>query len=363
MKQSLSARVLAFVCACALCVPVFAAERTHTLSEQSEAALGAKVYDYEPIRTDPAGRYKTYGNTVTVAACERVYDDAGNLYRVTDSTLFNDSSAFTRAIKTTVSPMSVERIEAAGGEIVGSGAAFVITLEDYLVDEGVTVGFTVTYTAQKDIKLPVVTTGKNAGTAETLDVRRGAKIVLNYRADITGDDLSASSYLNPLPDWYGDVVTLKDGPYAAGAEDIFLYPSKDGDSDYTWEDSDIIVAELNGGDYTYMSKLSTRRSDTGRDHTAPLGEYYTRFFSNYPSVSGATLTLTNPFLTFDGNETVPHGDVHIYEVTETGDLQDVTSRFTYGADSNGRGAFIARIDKLGRYVFTAKAVVSLDDLK
>ena len=28
-----------------------------------------------------------------------------------------------------------------------SGAAFVITLEDYLVDEGVTVGFTVTYTA------------------------------------------------------------------------------------------------------------------------------------------------------------------------------------------------------------------------
>lgn len=363
MKQSLSARVLAFVCACALCVPVFAAERTHTLSEQSEAALGAKVYDYEPIRTDPAGRYKTYGNTVTVAACERVYDDAGNLYRVTDSTLFNDSSAFTRAIKTTVSPMSVERIEAAGGEIVGSGAAFVITLEDYLVDEGVTVGFTVTYTAQKDIKLPVVTTGKNAGTAETLDVRRGAKIVLNYRADITGDDLSASSYLNPLPDWYGDVVTLKDGPYAAGAEDIFLYPSKDGDSDYTWEDSDIIVAELNGGDYTYMSKLSTRRSDTGRDHTALLGEYYTRFFSNYPSVSGAILTLTNPFLTFDGNETVPHGDVHIYEVTETGDLQDVTSRFTYGADSNGRGAFIARIDKLGRYVFTAKPVVSLDDLK
>ena len=123
---------------------------------------------------------------------------------MTDSTLFNDSSAFTRAIKTTVSPMSAERIEAAGGEIVGSGAAFVITLEDYLVDEGVTVGFTVTYTAQKDIKLPVVTTGKNAGTAETLDVRRGAKIVLNYRADITGDDLSASSYLNPLPDWYGD---------------------------------------------------------------------------------------------------------------------------------------------------------------
>ena len=56
MKQSLSARVLAFVCACALCVPVFAAERTHTLSEQSESALGAKVYDYEPIRTDPAGR-------------------------------------------------------------------------------------------------------------------------------------------------------------------------------------------------------------------------------------------------------------------------------------------------------------------
>ena len=58
MKQSLSARVLAFVCACALCVPVFAAERTHTLSEQSEAALGAKVYDYEPIRTDPAGNIK-----------------------------------------------------------------------------------------------------------------------------------------------------------------------------------------------------------------------------------------------------------------------------------------------------------------
>ena len=58
MKQSLSARVLAFVCACALCVPVFAAERTHTLSEQSEAALGAKVYDYEPIRTDPAGRLR-----------------------------------------------------------------------------------------------------------------------------------------------------------------------------------------------------------------------------------------------------------------------------------------------------------------
>ena len=363
MKQTLFARVLALACACALCVPAFAAEKKHTLLEQSEASVSAKVYDYEPIRTDPTGRYKTYGNTVTVAAAERVYDDAGNLYRVSDSSLFNDSSAFTRTIKTTIGPMSVERIKAADSEVVGSGAAFVITLEDYLVDESVAVGFTVTYTAQKDVELPVVTTGQNAGAATTLNVRRGAKIVLNYWADITGDDLTISSYLSPLPDWYGDVVSLKDGPYAAGAEDIFLYPSKDGDSDYTWEDSDIIVAELNGGDYTYMSKLSTRRSDTGRDRTAPLGEYYTRFFSNYPSVNGATLTLTNPFLTFDGEETLPHRDVHIYEVTETGDLQDVTRRFTYGEDSNGRGAFVARVDKLGRYVFTTKPITSLDDLK
>ena len=59
MKQSLSARVLAFVCACALCVPVFAAERTHTLSEQSESALGAKVYDLSLIHIFTACKRQT----------------------------------------------------------------------------------------------------------------------------------------------------------------------------------------------------------------------------------------------------------------------------------------------------------------
>ena len=218
------------------------------------------------------------------------------------------------------------------------------------------IGFTVTYTAVKDTALPVSPLGANTGTASELAVKSGAKIVIDYTLRITEDTLFPSSYLKTSPDWYGDLFYFKDVEHPIGAEDIVLTPTQEGDSDYTWEDEDIIVAELSGSDIFYAPKLSTRRADTGRNHTAPLGEMYTRFFRGNPDAKGGTLTLTNPYLTFDGEETVPHRQIHIYEATEAGDLKDVTSRFKYAADSDGRGAFSAKVHTLGNYIITAGAL-------
>ena len=352
MKRSVLAAALALACALSLAAPAFAAEKAPSLAGDSKTTAVAKVYEYDPHRYLANGN-SVYGNTLTVAADERVYDDSGKLWRVTDSSAFYDSSAFRCSVKTTANAMNARSVRQSDEPIVGAGARFVVTLSKDGMYDNTGIGFTVTYTAVKDTALPVSPLGANTGTASELAVKSGAKIVIDYTLRITEDTLFPSSYLKTSPDWYGDLFYFKDVEHPIGAEDIVLTPTQEGDSDYTWEDEDIIVAELSGSDIFYAPKLSTRRADTGRNHTAPLGEMYTRFFRGNPDAKGGTLTLTNPYLTFDGEETVPHRQIHIYEATEAGDLKDVTSRFKYTADSDGRGAFSAKVRTLGNYIITA----------
>lgn len=352
MKRSVLACALALACALSLAAPALAADKAPVLSGDSSAAAVAKVYEYDPHRYIANGN-SVFGNTLTVAAAERVYDDFGKLWRVTDSSAFYDSTAFLCSIKTTANAMNARSIRQSDEPIVGAGACFVVTLSDDAMYDNAGLGFTVTYTARKNVALPVKPLGANQSTASELTVKNGAKIAVDYTLRITEDTLFPSAYLKSGPEWYGDLFYFKDVEHPIGAEDIVLTPTQEGDSDYTWEDEDIIVAELSGSDIFYAPKLSTRRADTGRDHRAPLGEMYTRFFRGNPDAKGGTLTLVNPYLTYDGDETVDHRQIHIYKVTEAGDLKDVTNRFKYTADSDGRGAFSAKVQTLGNYIITA----------
>ncbi|MFR9190095.1 MAG: hypothetical protein ACLVL7_07565 [Anaerotruncus massiliensis (ex Togo et al. 2019)] len=192
MKRSVLACALALACALSLAAPALAAEKAPSLAGDSKTTAVAKVYEYDPHRYLANGN-SVYGNTLTVAADERVYDDSGKLWRVTDSSVFYDSSAFRCSVKTTANAMNARSVRQSDEPIVGAGACFVVTLSKDGMYDNTGIGFTVTYTAVKDTALPVSPLGANTGTASELAVKSGAKIVIDYTLRITEDTLFPSS--------------------------------------------------------------------------------------------------------------------------------------------------------------------------
>lgn len=79
MKRSVLACALALACALSLAAPALAAEKAPSLAGDSKTTAVAKVYEYDPHRYLANGN-SVYGNTLTVAADERVYDDSGKLW-------------------------------------------------------------------------------------------------------------------------------------------------------------------------------------------------------------------------------------------------------------------------------------------
>ena len=358
MKRKLFVSLLAVFCVLSMGVTALAAEAT--LSKDSKASAVPQIYNYEPLRTDSLTGRTVFGNTVTCAAIERVYDDRGDLYRVSDASVLADPLNFQCTTKITDNPMVIRTVKKSDEPIVGTGVPFLVTLQDDYVYQNVVACFSVTYTAKRDVTLPVTATGSNAGKSFDLMVQSGATIQQDYRLNINSDTLFRTNFDDYVLTgrWYGDIFLENDIDYPAGAEDLVISPRRDWDSECTWEDTDIIVAELNGGDFSYYPKLSTQRSDTGLvDDRTNVGQIYTRFFRGNPtSSSKATLTLTNPFLNFDGEEMVPHQDVYIYEV-RSGVFYDVTKKFRYTTDSDDRGAFQIQTDTLGNYVFSGKKLL------
>ena len=153
MKRSVLAAALALACALSLAAPAFAAEKAPSLAGDSKTTAVARVYEYDPHRYLANGN-SVYGNTLTVAADERVYDDSGKLWRVTDSSVFYDSSAFRCSVKTTANAMNARSVRQSDEPIVGAGACFVVTLSKDGMYDNTGIGFTVTYTAVKDTALP-----------------------------------------------------------------------------------------------------------------------------------------------------------------------------------------------------------------
>ena len=108
MKRSVLAAALALACALSLAAPAFAAEKAPSLAGDSKTTAVAKVYEYDPHRYLANGN-SVYGNTLTVAADERVYDDSGKLWRSRSSGRAPALSCPSRRTGCTTTPASASR--------------------------------------------------------------------------------------------------------------------------------------------------------------------------------------------------------------------------------------------------------------
>ena len=123
-----------------------------------------------------------------------------------------------------------------------------------------------------------------------------------------------------------------DGP--AGIESDVMYPDSDYENstaDYCWESLGRICAELNHSDsavLNYIPKLSTFWTDGLLLKKFSNTSGFIRDFGNADIKANVQLLITNPFVTFDGEETIPHEDIIIYQYHGKG-LTDVTNKFRF----------------------------------
>lgn len=357
MKRKLFSALLALACAASISAPAAAIELTPVLSAHSETTASAVMYDYLPRVFHGSGT-AAYGNTIyCVSAADRVYDDKGRLYELENS-LLGDSELFTQSVKVNVNPMSIRSIKAIT-DPDNPGNRFAVTLDEYYLFRDLVTEFTVTYSAREQIDTTALLLGEPSVSSTPLVIRRGAKISIRYRLIIDHDDLYTVEFDDyKLPDTpvTDDTILTREADFPFGVDSIVITPDDRGKRDIEWSEGDRLVAELSlsGAELNFTPKLSTKWSDSEIAQKRQFTEAYIRFFRGNPDIESGTaeLILTNPFLTFDGVETLPHSDVVIYEVSGT-KLRDVTKSFSYTTDSNGYGAFKTSVGRLGNYILAS----------
>lgn len=366
MKRKLFSALLALACAASTAAPVAAIELAPVLSGRSETTASAVMYDYLPRIFHGTGT-AAYGNTVyCVSAADRVYDDKGRLYEL-ENTLLGDSELFTQSVKTDVNPMAVRSIKAIT-DPDQPGNRFAVTLDEYYLFRDLVTEFTVTYIARKDIETSAVQLGEpyiSYTPITSLKIKSGAKISIRYRLNIDNDKMYALEFDDyKLPDTpvNGEIILTRDADFPSGVDGVVIAPDDRGERDVEWSEGYRLVAELSlsGVELNFTPKLSTKWSDSEIAQKRQFTEAYVRFFRGNPDIESgsAELFLTNPFLSFDGKETMPHKDVVIYEVSGT-KLRNVTSKFSYTTDSNGYGAFKTSVGRLGNYIIASGKISSV----
>lgn len=325
------------------------------LSKTSDTTAAAKAYEYHPFDPNYSGIY------INEFYCESsrlmITADDGKSYLVVDPTPFTDGS-LTCTLRYVANVQMIKSMKAAAADQRQSAMpAYVLRLSDNAILDDISAAFSVTFSAPQDLNITVrLASDPNAEPVKML-VRSGAKILIRHRMDVSYDRLNRLQF---TPKYNVDYDSLRhDGP--AGIESDVMYPEDDYDNstaDYCWESLGRICAELNHSDsYTldYVPKLSTFWTDGDLLKKFSKASAFIRDFGNAKLKTSVQLTITNPFVTFDGEETIPHKDIVIYQYIDK-HLKNVTKKFRYTKNTDGDGAFSLMTNELGVYIFSAKPV-------
>lgn len=162
--------------------------------------------------------------------------------------------------------------------------------------------------------------------------------------------------------WLKNKVDEGDGDYSVGTSGSMINPLINDWNEILWYDEDGDLAHLrffaDSDVAAFYSKLSTKWSHD--DYAAYFNDQdaYMFEFTGSPSLSStsrADLSIYNPFVDVDGNETIDPTTATIYQIID-GDLYDVTDSFTYDEGDNGEMAYITRTRFLGTYIICEKPV-------
>ena len=344
MNRKWLAGLLAAVMTCGGSLPVFAASPA-VISKSTENETQAAAYQYRLFDPENSSRYV---NEVYCSVSKfTVQADNGNFYTlITPSEL--ESGDFTRAIQTASNAQLIKGIDVAKAEMQKlNEPSYCVKLSESAVLDQLTMGFTVRYTAKSDTVLAVREAGKKTDTK--LTVKNGAKLSFNVKLTV---DYSKLIQFDVTPRYADALDSIRKNPWPTGVSGDVLSPAKGDDSDYVWSSIGRICAEVNAnGNLTYAPKLSTLWDNGTLKKQFSKGTAFVRSFAENTPGQTVTLTLTNPFLTLDGDESTPHGKLSIYEY-KNGKLTNITKQFRYTTDSDGMGAFITTTSHLGTYIIS-----------
>lgn len=325
------------------------------LSKTSDTTAAAVAYEYHPFDPNYSGIY------INEFYCDSsrlmITADDGKSYLVTDPTPFTDGS-LTCTLRYVANVQMIRSMKVASDDQRrGDMPAYVMRLSDNAILDDIVAAFSTTFSAPQDMVIMVRDASNPNAKVQKMLLKSGAKILIRHRMEVSYDRLNRLQF---TPKYNVDFDSLHhDG--AAGVESDVMYPEDDYDNstaDYCWESIGRICAELNHSDSTtlnYVPKLSTFWTDGDLLKKFSKGDAYIRDFGGADMKTSVQLVLTNPFLTFDGEEVIPHEDIVIYEYTNK-HLKDVTSKFRYTKNTDGDGAFATSTGKLGTYVLSAKKV-------
>lgn len=328
---------------------------TATISNTAKTSTAAVAYDYQPFDEKNSSKY------INEVSCETtkltLQGDNSAYYRITDLAPFVDNKNFITTVKRDANPDMIKSIKTVTdpGRRQSEVPSFAIRLSESAVLDDVYLGFETLYTAKRDVTLSAIRTGTTGSSTESdLVVKSGAKITVTQTLLVNYDKLNLLQF-SPKYNTSFDQLVGSEG--SAGVEGDSMYPQTDKDSDYTWESLGVLCAEVETGSasVTYAPKLSAFWRDAKLLTKFGGKNAYIRSFGSCTISGKVDLILTNPYLNFDGDETVPHKDVYIYEYVD-GKAVDVTSKFIYTQNSDGDGAFKISTDHLGTYIFADDAI-------
>lgn len=325
------------------------------LSKTSDTTAAAVAYEYHPFDPNYSGIY------INEFYCDSsrlmITADDGKSYLVTDPTPFTDGS-LTCTLRYVANVQMIKSMKVASDDQRrGIMPAYVMRLSDNAILDDIAAAFSATFSAPRDMTVMVRDASDSSGKAREMLVKSGAKIVIRHRMEVSYDRLNRLQF---TPKYNVDFDSLQHDGAAGIASDV-MYPDDDyenSSADYCWESLGRICAELNHSDsatLNHVPRLSTFWTDGGLLKKFSKGDAYIRDFGGSDMKTNVQLLLTNPFVTFDGEEVIPHEDIVIYEYTDK-HLKNVTNKFRYTKNSDGDGAFTTSTAKLGTYILSAKKV-------
>lgn len=325
------------------------------LTKTSESTAAAVAYEYHPFDENYSGIY--INEFYCDASRIMIVADDGKGYEVADFTPFTDGSLICTLRYVSNVQMIRSMKVASDTQRRGEKPAFVLRLSDTAITDDITASFSATYMAPKNVSVTVTDPTDKTGKKIKLLMKSGGKVVVTHRMNVNYERLNKLQF---TPSYDVDFNNLrKNGP--AGVESEVLYPQDDyenSSADYCWESLGRICAEIsasNSENLPHVPKLSTFWMDGTVLKKFSMNSAFIRDFGSTTLKSAVSLAITNPFISFDGEETVPHEDVIIYEYVN-GHLKNVTKQFRYGKNSNGEGAYVTSIKKLGVYILSDKKI-------
>ncbi len=325
------------------------------LSKTSDTLAAARVYEYHPFDANYSGIYinEFYCETTRLM----IVADDGKSYLVTDPTPFTNGSLTCTLRYGNNAPMIRSMKVATASQRASSMPAYIMRLSDNAILDDISATFSATFIPAGDVAVTVRDASDSSAPKQKMLIKNGAKIVIRHQMDVSYERLNQLQF---TPKYNVDYNAFRhDGP--AGIESDVMYPDSDYENstaDYCWESLGRICAELNHSDsavLNYIPKLSTFWTDGLLLKKFSNTSAFIRDFGNADIKANVQLLITNPFVTFDGEETIPHEDIIIYQYHGKG-LTDVTNKFRYTRNSDGDGAFVTSTNHLGIYILSSEKV-------